>query len=61
MLWTKKTKKKTLTISSNFKKKIDATSIDAKGKNLFQLKKKSHSKEIKTWVGSHMAQVNLKI
>ncbi len=36
----KENKKKTLTISSNFKKKIDATSIDAKGKKSFSVKKK---------------------
>ena len=34
MLW-KRTKKKTLTISSNLKKKIDTTSISTSGKKSF--------------------------
>ncbi len=39
MLWTK-TKKKTLTISSNLKKKIDTTSISTSGKKSFSVEKK---------------------
>ena len=37
-----KDKKKTLTISSDLKKKIDTTSISPDGKKSFAVKKKNH-------------------
>ena len=37
-----KEKKKTLTISSNLKKKIDTTSISTSGKKSFSVEKKNH-------------------
>ena len=40
MLW-KKIKKKTLTISSNLKKKIDTSSISSSGKKSFSVEKKN--------------------
>ena len=42
-----KDKKKTLTISSSLKKKIDTSSISSGGKKSFSVKKKSHLEEIK--------------
>ena len=41
MLW-KKIKKKTLTISSNFKKKIDPTSLTSQGKKSYSIEKKKN-------------------
>ena len=42
-----KNKKKTLTISSSLKKKIDTTSISSSGKKSFSIeKKKNHLKQI---------------
>ena len=43
-----KDKKKTLTISSNFKKKIDTTSIAPSGKKSFSIEKKKQFKTFKT-------------
>ena len=43
-----KDKKKTLTISSDLKKKIDTSAISTDGKKSFAVKKKNHLKEIKT-------------
>ena len=40
----KKDKKKTLTISSNLKKKIDTSSISAEGKKSFSVEKKKFYK-----------------
>ena len=40
MLWIKE--KKTLTISSNLKKKIDTSSITTAGKKSFSVEKKNH-------------------
>ena len=42
-----KDKKKTLTISSNLKKKIDTSSISTSGKKSFSVEKKNPSKAIK--------------
>ena len=42
-----KDKKKTLTISSGLKKKIDTSSISTDGKKSFSVKKKNHLEEIK--------------
>ena len=39
-----KNKKKTLTISSNLKKKIDISSISSDGKKSFEVSKKKHLK-----------------
>ena len=43
-----KDKKKTLTISSNLKKKIDTTSITSSGKKSFSVEKKKPFKNNKT-------------
>ena len=43
-----KDKKKTLTISSNLKKKIDTRSISATGKKSFFVEKKKPYKAVKT-------------
>ena len=43
----KENKKKTLTISSDLKKKIDTTSINTDGKKSFAVKKKSLIEEIR--------------
>ena len=43
----KENKKKTLTISSDLKKKIDTTSISTDGKKSFSVKKKNLLEEIK--------------
>ena len=43
----KDNKKKTLTISSDLKKKIDTTAINTDGKKSFAVKKKSLLEEIK--------------
>ena len=43
-----KDKKKTLTISSNLKKKIDTSSISTSGKKSFFVEKKKNFKTIKT-------------
>ena len=42
-----KDKKKTLTISSNLKKKIDTSAIKTGGKKAFSVEKKNHLKEVK--------------
>ena len=44
----KENKKKTLTISSNLKKKIDTTSIATSGKKSFDVKKKNLIGGVKT-------------
>ena len=44
----KKDKKKTLTISSNLKKKIDTSSINAEGKKSFSVEKKKPFKVSKS-------------
>ena len=44
----KKDTKKTLTISSNFKKKIDSSNFNTSGKKSFSVEKKNHLKEAKT-------------
>ena len=51
----KNNKKKTLTISSDLKKKIDTTSVNTDGKKSFAVKKKNHLEEIKISVD----QINL--
>ena len=43
-----KNNKKTLTISSDLKKKIDTSLISPEGKKSFAVKKKNHLEEIKT-------------
>ena len=47
----KDNKKKTLTISSDLKKKIDTSSISTDGKKSFAVKKKSLLEEIKITAG----------
>ena len=44
-----KDKKKTLTISSNLKKKIDTSSINTAGKKAFSVEKKKNFKSNKTF------------
>jgi len=44
-----KDKKKTLTISSNLKKKIDTTSISTSGKKSFSVEKKKTFRPFDTW------------
>ena len=51
-----KNKKKTLTISSNLKKKIDTTSISTSGKKSFSVEKKKPFKPNKTF--NKQPQVN---
>ena len=46
----KDNKKKTLTISSDLKKKIDTSSINTDGKKSFAVKKRNHLREIKIQV-----------
>ena len=46
----KENKKKTLTISSDLKKKIDTTSINTAGKKSFSVKKKNLLGEIRTLI-----------
>ena len=46
----KENKKKTLTISSDLKKKIDTTSISTAGKKSFSVKKKSLLEETKSLI-----------
>ena len=45
----KKDKKKTLTISSNLRKKIDTSSISADGKKSFSVEKKKPFKARNSW------------
>ena len=47
----KDNKKKTLTISSDLKKKIDTTSISTDGKKSFAVKKKNPLEEVKMLIG----------
>ena len=48
----KENKKKTLTISSDLKKKIDTTSISTAGKKSFSVKKKNLLEETKSIIES---------
>ena len=45
-----KNKKKTLTISSTLKKKIDTSSITSSGKKSFSVEKKNHLRVTKTQI-----------
>ena len=53
----KENKKKTLTISSDLKKKIDTTSISSAGKKSFSVKKKNLLEEIKTLIESFKIKI----
>ena len=48
-----KNKKKTLTISSNLKKKIDTTTISTAGKKSFSVEKKNHLDKTNLLIGPH--------
>ena len=52
-----KNKKKTLTISSDLKKKIDTTSLSTAGKKSFSVKKKSLLEEVKTLIESFKIKI----
>ena len=54
-----KRKKKTLTISSNLKKKIDTTSISTSGKKSFSVEKKTF-KPIKHLTNLQQPNINMK-
>jgi len=56
----KDNKKKTLTISSDLKKKIDTTSISTDGKKSFAVKKKNLLEEIKILIGLVKIIIQLK-
>ena len=57
-----KDKKKTLTISSDLKKKIDTTSILTSGKKSFSVdKKKNHLELINHLIEPHLHQVTIQI
>ena len=58
MLWIKK-KKKTLTISSNLKKKIDTTSISTSGKKSFSVEKKKPFRPNKPFNKSSTPIINI--
>ena len=54
-----KDKKKTLTISSNLKKKIDTTSISTSGKKSFSVEKKKPFRSNKSFNKSSSAPTNI--
>ena len=52
-----KDKKKTLTISSNFKKKIDTSSISSRGKKSFSVEKKKSVRPFKQFNKASAASI----
>ena len=52
-----KDKKKTLTISSNLKKKIDTSAIGREGKKSFAVEKKNPLKQIKILIKTIICQI----
>ena len=56
-----KNKKKTLTISTNLKKKIDTSSISSGNKKSYSVEKKNHSSQVNLSTGKLVSQISILI